>query len=198
MLLDGRLIGRDPLPRGVPRGSARALRPSETNFQGRFEVRGADHSHRRPLVGCFENRQQVADTRRTHQNRHARRLATHLRSFERRDLQENTEAGDQAAGLCKRASLVLPELLYREGIEDAELWHLGMAQEGSGFASSDEHYVVVIGAEAIDATARQFDQASDPITRRSLKEVSAPWHTAQPVRIGYVAVDRERPARHPS
>ena len=83
------------------------------------------------------------------------------------------------------ASLVLL-LLHREGIKDAELWHLGMPKEGSGLAPSDEHYVVVIGAEAIDATARQFDQTSDPIIRRLLKEVSAPWHAAQPVRIGYV------------
>jgi hypothetical protein len=59
-------------------------------------------------------------------------------------------------------------------------------RKGSGFASSDEHYVVVIGEEAIDATARQFDQTGEPITRRSLKEVAAPWHAAQPVRIGYV------------
>lgn len=85
---------------------------------------------------------------------------------------------------------MLLELLNRESIEDAELWHLGLAsgmpKEGSSFAPSDEHYVVVIGAEAIDATARQFDRAGDPITRRSVKEVSAPWHVAQPVRIGYV------------
>jgi hypothetical protein len=47
----------------------------------------------------------------------------------------------------------LLELLRREGIEDAELWHLGMPKEGSGFAPGDEHYVVVIGEEAIDATA---------------------------------------------
>jgi hypothetical protein len=60
-------------------------------------------------------------------------------------------------------------------------------KRGSGFAPSDEHYVVFIGSEAIDATARQFDQAGDPITRRSLKEVSAPWRVAQPVRIGYAA-----------
>ena len=37
-------------------------------------------------VGCFENSQQVADTKRTHQKRHARRLATRLRSFEPSDL----------------------------------------------------------------------------------------------------------------
>jgi hypothetical protein len=93
---------------------------------------------------------------------------------------------DQAAGLCKRASLVLLELLNREGIEDAELWHLGMPKEGSGFAPSDEHYVVVVGAEAIDVTARQFDETSDPITRRSLDEVKKAWYGSQPVRIGYV------------
>jgi hypothetical protein len=75
-------------------------------------------------------------------------------------------------GLCKRASLVLLELLHREGVEDAELWHLGMQKEGSSFASSDEHYVIVNGAETIHATVRQFDQARAPITRRSLKEVS--------------------------
>jgi hypothetical protein len=50
----------------------------------------------------------------------------------------------------------------------------GLPKEGSGFASGDEHYVVVIGEEAIDGTARQFDQTGEPITRRSLKEVAEP------------------------
>jgi hypothetical protein len=93
---------------------------------------------------------------------------------------------DQAAGLCKRASLVLLELLNREGIEDAKLWHLGMPRDGSGFAPSDEHYVVVVGTEAIDATARQFDETSDPITRRPLSDVEKAWHGSQGVRIGHV------------
>jgi hypothetical protein len=73
---------------------------------------------------------------------------------------------------CASARARLLGLLHREGIEDAELWHLGLPKEGSGFASSDEHYVVVIGEEAIDATARQFAQTGEPITRRSLKEVA--------------------------
>jgi hypothetical protein len=38
-------------------------------------------------LGVFENRQQVADTKRTHQNRHARRLATHGSWPKRADLQ---------------------------------------------------------------------------------------------------------------
>jgi hypothetical protein len=114
------------------------------------------------------------------------RIQSALRAYESSSWSRATEDGDHAAGLCKRASLVLLELLHREGIEDAKLWHLGLPKEGSGFASSDEHYVVVIGEEAIDATARQFDQTGEPITRRSLKEVAAPWHAAQPVRIGYV------------
>jgi hypothetical protein len=93
---------------------------------------------------------------------------------------------EQARGLCKRASLVLLELLRRQGIEDAELWHLGAPKEGSGFAPGDEHYVVVIGADAIDATARQFNASSDAITRRPLNEIDAPWRSAQPVRIGHI------------
>jgi hypothetical protein len=40
-----------------------------------------------------------------------------------------------------------------------------MPKSGSGFATGDEHYVVVIGRE---------------------EEVEAPWQTAQPVRIGNV------------
>jgi hypothetical protein len=62
---------------------------------------------------------------------------------------------DQAAGLGKRGSLVLLELLNREGIKDAKLWHLEMPKHDSSFAPSDGHYVVVIAAEAIDVTARQ-------------------------------------------
>lgn len=115
-----------------------------------------------------------------------RHIQSALRAYENSSWGRAVADRDQATGLCKRASLVLLELLNREGIEDAELWHLGMPKEGSGFAPSDEHYVVVIGAEAIDATARQFDKTSDPITRRSLKEVETPWQSAQPVRIGYV------------
>jgi len=103
-----------------------------------------------------------------------RRIQAALRAYENSPWGSSRGNHDQAAGLCKRASLVLLELLNREGIEDAELWHLGMPKEGGGFAPSDEHYVVVIGAEAIDATARQFDETSDPITRRSLKEVEKP------------------------
>ena len=92
----------------------------------------------------------------------------------------------QATGLCKRASLVLLEMLNRAGIKDAELWHLGMPKEGSGFAPTDEHYVVVIGAEAIDATAKQFDETNDAVTRCALKAIEAPWRVAQPVLIGHV------------
>jgi len=39
-------------------------------------------------VLCCKNRQQAADTQRTHQKRHARRLATHLSPLKRADLQE--------------------------------------------------------------------------------------------------------------
>jgi hypothetical protein len=111
-----------------------------------------------------------------------------LEAYAKSSWGRTVQDGDQAAGLCKRASLVLLELLHRAGIADAELWHLGMPKEGSGFAPSDEHYVVVIGGEAIDGTARQFDETSDPITRRPLKDVEVPWCGAQPVRIG--SVDR--------
>jgi hypothetical protein len=114
------------------------------------------------------------------------RILSALRAHENSSWGRATEDSDQAAGLCKRASLVLLELLRREGVEDAELWHLGMPKEGSGFAPGDEHYFVVIGEEAIDATARQFDRTGDPITRRSLREVAASWHGVQLVRIGYV------------
>jgi hypothetical protein len=109
-----------------------------------------------------------------------------LRAYKNSSWGRAVADSDQAAGLCKRASLVLLELLNREGIEDAALWHLGMPKEGRGFARSDEHYVVVIGAEAIDVTARQFDATCDPVTRRSLAEVKEPWQVAQPVRIGWV------------
>jgi hypothetical protein len=83
------------------------------------------------------------------------RIRAALRAYENSAWGRAVADRDQAAGLCKRASLVLLELLNREGIDDAELWHLGMPKEGSGFAPGDEHYVVVIGAEAIDATARR-------------------------------------------
>lgn len=109
-----------------------------------------------------------------------------LQAYENSSWGRATTDGGQAAGLCKRASLVLLEHLNRAGVEDAELWHLGMPKDDSGFAASDEHYVVVIGEEAIDPTARQFDKAGAPVTRRLLEEVEAPWHAAQPVRIGYV------------
>jgi hypothetical protein len=91
-----------------------------------------------------------------------RRIQAALRAYENGPWGRAVANRDQAAGLCKRASLVLLELLNREGIEDAELWHLGMPKDGSGLAPSDEHYVVVIGAEAIDATARQFDETRTP------------------------------------
>jgi hypothetical protein len=102
---------------------------------------------------------------------------------------------DQAAGLCKRASLVLLELLNRKGIEDAEIWHLGVPESGSSFAPTDEHYVVVIGTEAIDATARQFDRTSEAITRSSLEDVKAPWCVAQ--RVETDSVDPLFRGEHP-
>jgi hypothetical protein len=121
-----------------------------------------------------------------------------LRAYENSPWGRAVAKRDQAAGLCKRASLVLLELLNREGIEDAELWHLGMPKEGSGFAPCDEHYVVVIGAEAVDATARQFDETSDPITRRSLKDVEGAVArlSARPNRPRRT-VDRDGPTRDP-
>ena len=114
------------------------------------------------------------------------RIQAALRAYKHSPWGRAVAHRDQAAGLCKRASLVLLELFNREGIEEAELWHLGMPKERSGFAPSDEHYVVVIGAEAIDATARQFDETSDTVTRRSLKEVERLWHGSQRVRIGSI------------
>jgi hypothetical protein len=115
-----------------------------------------------------------------------RRIRAALQAFENSSWGRAVVDPDQARGLCKRASLVLLELLNREGIKDAKLWHLGMPKEGGGFSPSDEHYVVVIGAEAIDATARQFDKTSNPITRRSVEDVVAPWQGAGPVQIGFV------------
>jgi hypothetical protein len=66
------------------------------------------------------------------------------------------------------------------------LWFLGAPKQGSGFrvVPSDEHYVVVIGDQVFDPTARRFDQDSDPIKRSALEDIKAPWHTAPPVCIG--------------
>jgi hypothetical protein len=100
------------------------------------------------------------------------RIQSALRAYESSSWSRATEEGHHGAGLCKRASLVCLDYSTAKASRIAELWHLGLPKEGSGFASSDEHYVVVIGEEAIDATARQFAQTGEPITRRSLKEVA--------------------------
>lgn len=96
------------------------------------------------------------------------------------------EDGDQAAGLCKRASLVVLTLLEREGVSDAELWCLGMPKPDRGFADGDEHYVVVIDDHAIDATSRQFDPHDEPVTCRPREEATEPWLSAVAVKIGHV------------
>jgi hypothetical protein len=52
----------------------------------------ADHAHREEAITlaglCCHCRQRCADTKRTHQKRHARRLATHLHLLQQSDLQE--------------------------------------------------------------------------------------------------------------
>ena len=49
-------------------------------------------SRTRACVLCCKNRQQAADTKRTHQKRHARRLPTHLTRPHELNLQEKTES----------------------------------------------------------------------------------------------------------
>jgi hypothetical protein len=117
-------------------------------------------------------------------------VRTALRAYRRSSWGQATEDADQAAGLCKRASLVLLELLHREGVDEAQLWHLGYPTEDGGFGSTDEHYVVVIDNEAIDPSARQFDQDDEPVTRRRLAEVCVPWNVARAVRP---PIHEERP-----
>jgi hypothetical protein len=112
------------------------------------------------------------------------RIRTALAAYTRSPWGRATRQQTHAKGLCKRASLVALELLHREGVDAARLWHLGAPKDGSPFAPSDEHYVVVVGDEAIDVTHRQFDPSCEAITRRPLREVSQPWHAAQPVCIG--------------
>jgi hypothetical protein len=114
------------------------------------------------------------------------RIRGAIAAYERSAWGRATCDSDLAAGLCKRASLVLLEQFHRAGVAAATLWHLGMPRDDSGFAPSDEHYVVVVDDEVIDPTARQFDKDGDAITRRSLEVVAAPWHSEQEVRIGYI------------
>jgi hypothetical protein len=80
-----------------------------------------------------------------------------------------------AAGLCFRASLVLLEMLHREGVREAKLWFLAKPRPGFGLAESDIHYVVLIGTEVIDATGRQFDPGVEAITRRTRRDAEAAW-----------------------
>jgi hypothetical protein len=64
------------------------------------------------LEGCCRARHQLADTKRTHQKRHARRLATHLQRPDQANLQEKRVADDRAC-----TPVTLRNLHGKEGVD---------------------------------------------------------------------------------
>jgi hypothetical protein len=112
------------------------------------------------------------------------RIQAALRAYEGTGWGRAVQDTAHAKGLCKRASLVLLELLHRHCISDARLVFLGKAKLESEFAPTDEHYVVRIDNEGIDATARQFDPTGDAVTRRPMAEVVSPWQVVDEVEPG--------------
>jgi hypothetical protein len=91
-----------------------------------------------------------------------------------------TASQEGARGLCKRATLAFLAQLEPAGLADGvRLWRLdGALVDGSGAGT---HWVLAIGDEMIDVTARQFDPGREQIERGSLKAEIAKWQEAEEV-----------------
>lgn len=86
-----------------------------------------------------------------------------------------TETPAEASGLCKRASLVLLAMLARRGFKGAVLFSLSEGAPGSSCGRYDTHFVVVIGDEYIDVTARQFHASGEAIDRGAFEDLRSLW-----------------------
>jgi hypothetical protein len=102
-----------------------------------------------------------------------RQIEAALSAFRNSSWGLRTSTQEGAAGLCKRSSLVLLVQLERQGIDDAQLWHLGHPREWSDFAPSDEHYMVALDGEAIDPLIRA-ELHGIPPNWRELADVEPP------------------------
>lgn len=88
---------------------------------------------------------------------------------------------DTAEGMCKRVSLALLATLDRDGIE-GQLWNMAdlIAPEWGG-PGHGQHYVIAVGDEALDVTARQFGAANPHPLREPLQDAFARWEWRNPI-----------------
>ena len=92
-----------------------------------------------------------------------------------------TETPAEAAGLCKRASLVLLEMLQRRGVTGALLFNLSEGTPESPYGQQGMHFIVVVGAEYIDPTARQFRASGKAVDRGDFGDLRLLWRRCDQV-----------------
>jgi hypothetical protein len=94
-----------------------------------------------------------------------------------------------AAGMCRRATLAfLAELDARDLRDGVTLWHLSEPRSGGGRGAHGTHWVLGLGDELLDLTARQFDPQAPPVRRGPLQEELDRWQEHE-------QVDPDDPAR---
>lgn len=86
-----------------------------------------------------------------------------------------------AENMCKRASLALLATLERNGIE-ARLWNVAACTAPEwGASGKGQHYIVEVAGEALDVTARQFDQDAALPLREPIDDALSRWSSGSPV-----------------
>jgi hypothetical protein len=103
-----------------------------------------------------------------------------LQAFINTDWGRATATPADAAGLCKRATLVLLARLEAAGLAgDVELWNLIGAVEGKGRGPGGygEHWVLVRRGQVIDVSARQFDPNATQPRRVPVQDEFDRWQT---------------------
>jgi hypothetical protein len=84
-------------------------------------------------------------------------------------------APDTAAGMCTRASVALLATLDRQGV-DWSLWNMANLKASEwGGPGDGQHFVVAVGSEALDMTARQFVATNPYPLREPLEQAHERW-----------------------
>jgi hypothetical protein len=93
-----------------------------------------------------------------------------------------TKSREGAAGLCsRRASLVLMALLERNGVEGAKLVCLSAPREYSRLSPDLVHFLVLLGKESFDVTARRFESHAPQVSRRMFGIYKVFWEKVEEV-----------------
>lgn len=98
-----------------------------------------------------------------------------LVEFSASDLGRQLHDPDLARGACKSVSLALLSLLHERGFSDTTLLNLTRR--------CDQHFVVLIDGNVLDATRRQFDAQAPVPHICSYGEVVSEWTTCNAVRV---------------